>query len=335
MKPPTPFKPNLLVCRIGAVGDVCLAIPIVKALSRFFNVYWLIRESYSILPKFFAAEGFEFIPIAVNPTKVNPSLASLVPYLEKLKLTAALDLSHWPEVIELLEKLPSIPIRATFCDPVQDQSLGICINKRSFSKAFTHIQEVDSRAHFTEKIYSVIESVFGLNLRNDWVPPIPPAPQLPLNILLHPHSDKEEKKWPLTDFSALLERASKTYPLHCLVNEGRPHETSAAQFLLSNLQAKGVSAGLLPFDPTFGRLRDELRKCDLVIGTDSGPLHLASLMGLASFGIFGKVPPASFAPLWRHTSVAAPDEKSARSISVERAWLALNQSPTLKGLYVG
>ena len=37
-------KGKILVARPGAIGDVCMLMPIVKALSRDFEVHWLIRE---------------------------------------------------------------------------------------------------------------------------------------------------------------------------------------------------------------------------------------------------------------------------------------------------
>jgi ADP-heptose:LPS heptosyltransferase len=47
-------------------------------------------------------------------------------------------------------------------------------------------------------------------------------------------------------------------------------------------------------------------ECDLVIGADTGPLHLAAALGVPVVGLYGPKDPAIYAPWDARTAAAAP-----------------------------
>lgn len=98
------------------------------------------------------------------------------------------------------------------------------------------------------------------------------------------------KEWPIERYGALAERLA-THTGMRIVSVGAASE-AAVQHLMAR------SAPVLPLagELTTGELLAVLRGATLVIGNDSGPVHLAAAMGRPTVAIFGSTSPAWTAP---------------------------------------
>jgi ADP-heptose:LPS heptosyltransferase len=65
---------------------------------------------------------------------------------------------------------------------------------------------------------------------------------------------------------------------------------------------KGQSI-LAPRTETLTQLGEILRRCDLCIGGDTGPIHIASLVGTPTVVIYGPTDPVVNEPLGRHVKI--------------------------------
>ncbi|SDB46845.1 heptosyltransferase I [Desulfonatronum thiosulfatophilum] len=106
-------------------------------------------------------------------------------------------------------------------------------------------------------------------------------------ILLFPESRRVEKNWPC--FSRLtrdLRESFQDVPVAWAGAEAMPSPSDASERNFRNLTGKTSLQELL-------KLLSEAR---LVIGNDSGPLHLAAALGVPTLALFGPTDPARYRP---------------------------------------
>jgi heptosyltransferase I len=69
------------------------------------------------------------------------------------------------------------------------------------------------------------------------------------------------------------------------------------------LAAQAPGAELTPRTSSLLELAALLRRADLVIGVDSGPLHLAAALGAPTLGLYGPKHPGTYGPFWTPSEV--------------------------------
>lgn len=112
-------------------------------------------------------------------------------------------------------------------------------------------------------------------------------------ILVHPFGAYPEKEWAAERYAGLIERLVETHSARVLVTGAPGDETKAAA--LAELCA-------VPFENLVGRtsvpsLGAVMRKTDLVITGDGGPMHLAAAVGARVIALFGPTDPERWGPL--------------------------------------
>jgi len=109
--------------------------------------------------------------------------------------------------------------------------------------------------------------------------------------VLAPGGGWQSKCWPAVRFGALCRRIRDDLGLRCVVNYG-PGEEALAESLRA---ASGNSEPLLNTN-SLGGLMAMLRDAALVVGGDTGPLHLAVALGTPVVGLYGPTNPARNGP---------------------------------------
>jgi ADP-heptose:LPS heptosyltransferase len=111
-------------------------------------------------------------------------------------------------------------------------------------------------------------------------------------LVLHPGSGSPLKSWPLDRFAKAGDDLAAMIGARVVVT-GAADERPQANRLARLLSGGGVSlAGRLGW----GELEALLARATLVVGVDSGPLHLAVAAGTPSVALFGPADPAQFGP---------------------------------------
>jgi heptosyltransferase-3 len=111
-------------------------------------------------------------------------------------------------------------------------------------------------------------------------------------LVIHPGSGGTAKCWPVENFADVARK---------LVGEGR-----AVRFVLGEVELERwpaerleLLAQIAPVDrpTTYLELLDALAGAGLYLGNDSGPTHLAAILGVPSIALFGPTDPAVWSPL--------------------------------------
>jgi ADP-heptose:LPS heptosyltransferase len=113
-------------------------------------------------------------------------------------------------------------------------------------------------------------------------------------IVVHPFSGWEYRSWPIAEFRRLATRI--------LTDLGHDvvfvcHQSEESQ--LAPLIERFRTTSRVHFFPSTDLMETAalLRGADAFVGNDSGPLHLAALLGVPVVGLFGPASPALTAPL--------------------------------------
>ena len=298
-------KSKILVARIGAIGDICMLLPLVLTLSRRYEVHWLIRDAHIPIVRCFPGVDCQLVGVSIGPDVDQPFPAEMVATLREEHYACFIDFSHWPSVVWLAGQLSDIPIRAVTHDPGQDARLGISVDSRTYEEVYNRVVSVPPDIHQVDKWRLLIRAVTGNDVQLDW--PLPPRPVLsadrPLRIFLQSDAGKPEKIWPAARFAKVLANIATRHRVHCMINKVRRRTMSELRW---RLLLSRVRTELVPRDPSFQRLREALCRSDMAIGCDSGPMHFASLLGVPTLVVYGRYPAAEFAPLYRSTAVSPP-----------------------------
>lgn len=122
-------------------------------------------------------------------------------------------------------------------------------------------------------------------------------------IWMHPGAGSPEKRWPLDGFLALAARMSEKTGSEIRFVSGEAEEADADKMA-------GVGYPIhCPAD--LMELADMLRKGDLYIGNDTGPTHLAALMGVSTIAIFQTTSPETWEPWGVDVTVISGNEGEA------------------------
>jgi heptosyltransferase-3 len=134
----------------------------------------------------------------------------------------------------------------------------------------------------------------------------------PVNVLIHPGSGSATKCWPLECFVNLARRLTQAgQSVRFIIGEVERERWTASAMA----QLAGVAEVHEP--KTYLELLAEIRSARQFIGNDSGPGHLAGIVGVATLSIFG---PASSEWQWKPLGprVIAVGGDSWEEVTVDR-----------------
>ncbi len=101
-----------------------------------------------------------------------------------------------------------------------------------------------------------------------------------------------QKKWPWERYAELISLLSREG--HDFILLGTPDEKEAGGWIAAKAQGKIIdTTGHLDYEG----LRKEVASCDLVVGNDTGTMHLAAAYGIPTVTIFGPTDPRKWNPI--------------------------------------
>lgn len=110
-------------------------------------------------------------------------------------------------------------------------------------------------------------------------------------VVLSPGGGWRSKCWPTERFGALNRRIRRELGISCVVNYGPGEEQ-----LVAAVKAASGNAEPAAYDGEVGPLMALLRGASCVVGGDTGPLHLATALGMPVVALFGPTDPARNGP---------------------------------------
>ncbi|MGB7161234.1 MAG: glycosyltransferase family 9 protein [Tepidisphaeraceae bacterium] len=289
------LRRNVLIFHAGALGDFVLTWPLVMALGR-------LHPQSRIIVVTHASKG---------------SLAELALHVESHDVEQGWHALYAPD-----GTLPERPARMLESAHAVYTFTG---GEAQFTRLAPHAQLVSLRpkppddyathaTHFlleqlapSPGLRSAVEQMLrSVNLRG-----IGTGRSHDGDVIVHPGSGSREKCWPVERFVKLIgkiRRARKD--VRVLIGE-----VESERFSPDDIAALEQAAGSSVRRPaTYVELFNELRTASLFVGNDSGPTHLAGVMGLPTVALFGATNPAVWKPMGPRVSVVHSNNLLAISV---------------------
>lgn len=278
---------RLLVIRLSALGDVIHTIPAVVALRERHEIGWVVEAPYRELVEVVA--GVRAIPVSLKRWSAPDILGA---WRAVRGFDVAIDFQGLVKSA-LLARASGARERIGFAKEfIRERPAAWLMNRHVAIDPNRHVVEWNLQLAGIDKAPEVDFRKFTANGQR------PTANE----IVLLPGAGKRQKQWP--HFPELVRRLGDVALAAWGPGEEEP--------------AKATGARLAP--PTNLReLAQLLRDAALVVGGDTGPLHLAAALGTPVVGLYGPTNPARNGPYGQLGNVveAYSTTKSMASIGVD------------------
>jgi len=291
---------RLLVIRLSAFGDVIHTIPAVVALRDAMpetGISWVVEPAYAELVEIVAR---------VEPIRVSLKKWSLSRILAAQRGVRGFETSiDFQGLIKssMIGRASGARERFGFArDVIREKPAAWFVNRPVAIDKSSHV--VEWNVDLARAVAPAITSV----PRVDFAPfADDPSGKLAAyrdRVILLPGAGRPEKQWPVERFSELARRIGGD----ALVVWGPGEETLA----------RAIGAEVAPAT-NFRELASILRHARLVIGADTGPLHLAAALGTPLVGLYGPTNPARNGPYGQldHVVESFTSTRSMQSVAVD------------------
>jgi len=141
-------------------------------------------------------------------------------------------------------------------------------------------------------------------------------------IAIHPAVERGSKQWPLASYAALADLLLADGRFEVMITWG-PGQRGIAETVAALARRKPLVA---PETPDLKHYAWMVQRCDLYVGGDTGPMHMAAVMGTPVVAIFGGTDPQKHAPAGAPARVLyAVPEPPPRRVSTWAAQEYLNR----------
>lgn len=304
--PQKPIKNTFLLIRPDHLGDMVLTMPTIQALKQAnpsARLVGLVGDwTAEIIATYPEIDLVLTLPFPGFTRRPNDS-GLFQPYtmalhwarkLRQLRAETAIILrpDHWWGA--LLTYLAGIPNRIGYAlpdvkpfltDPIPDQSVHTVLRSLRLVREWTG--PVDPRT--IRLSYPVTETdreqvVALLNASSI-------RPDQPL-VVIHPGAGTPIKRWLPQQWSIVADRLAERLKA-AVVFTGSDQEHAEIGAIIGQMRQTGVS---IAGETTVGQLAALYERAAVVLGPDSGPLHLAVASGAPTVHLFGPADPALFGP---------------------------------------
>jgi len=261
---------NILVVRLGAMGDILHTLPAVTGLHWAHpqaRIHWLVEPRWSVL-----LEG-------------NRAITSLIP----------LNRRSWQSVRETRRALKALRIDTAYDFQGLLKSAAaarLSGARRVIGYGAAHLREPLARFLYSERRAVNAPHVVDQHLQLAQVtapslvalPAGEPEGDLPPGpfVLASPFAGWRSKQWPLEYFAHLAQELGRVP----LVLNVAPADSKHLPAMPNTIRHESGLEGLI----------DATRRATAVVGVDSGPLHLAAALGKRGVAIYGGTDPARNGP---------------------------------------
>jgi heptosyltransferase I len=263
---------RILVVRLGAMGDVIHALPAVASLKHSFphsRVSWVIRPRW--------------MPLLEN----NPFVDEVIPLERNMRGIAATWRAVRAQPFDLAVDFQGLVQSALVATAARvDKIVGFHRSQawERWASLFYSTEVTTTSAHIVDRNLELVTAAGASSLLRAF--PMPEGTEegrLPEGkfVLASPLAGWGSKQWPLEFY----ERLAKLLDMPLVVNGSADSAGILSQIRGAQVHLSGI-AGLI----------HATRRAHLVIGVDSGPMHLAAALGKPGIAIFGPTDPARNGP---------------------------------------
>ncbi len=294
---------RLLIVRISAMGDVLHTLPAVAALrlawpdTRF---SWVVEERWADLVRYARVDRLGTITPIVDQVHTvhfnhwRRNWTSLSTWQQLLGGVRELRAAHYDAAIDfqgaarsaLLARFSAAPSIFGFAQP--RENVASMFYTRAVLTGAKHVIAqnfalASAAAHYPLQPAPIYFDYKGSGAKLD-------TNSRSAYVVLNPGAGWGAKQWPAERYGEVARRLASELQLRCLINAG-PDDGELVR------AAQTASAGCAqPISCSPAELIDVVKNASLFIGGDTGPMHLAAMMGVPVVAIFGPTDPARTGP---------------------------------------
>jgi len=286
---------NILVIKFFGLGSIVMTTPALGIMKSVFPeahiTFLSFERNRGLLERYATIEvvltidtssGFAFLRDVLRTTRA----------IVRLRPEITFDLEFFSKFSTLLSAVSRAPVRVAFALPTYWRSSIV-----------THQVPLNKNIHV---LHSFCEQVFSVTHSRVEIPPVEPPRVLeedhasllskfPIGgarlILINVNAGETflERRWPQDRFAKLVSMlAHEDDGVFCFI--GGPRETAYVRGTIGNTECPGRcidTSGQL----TIPELAALMKRSELLISNDSGPLHLAASLGTPTIGLYGPESP--------------------------------------------
>ena len=304
--PDLPSNPSsLLIIRMSSLGDVITSLPTLVALRRRFpqaRIGWVVEdrfasviEGHPYIDELFVVPLKSWARAAKTPqglVRSYKALCDLKRRLRAAKYEVSLDI-HGIVKSDVMAGFARCPVRIAFRDACYRHSANVVVDATSgiaavrFTSMATYLgaenPEYDACFYIPEPESAwAEETLLGLDF----------GAAGPL-VAVNPGASAPWRQWPAASFATVAEALQEQRDARIVVIGG-PGEVPLAEAIAERMSRKPlVVAGRC----SVKGLAALLRRCDLLVTADTGPMHLAAAVHTPTVSFFGSADPKRTGPV--------------------------------------
>ena len=283
---------NICILRLSAIGDTCHVVPVLRTLQQAWpgaRFTWVIGALESTLLG--AMPGVEFITVAKRASR--PQRIELLKTLRSRRFDVLLHMQ-----LALRASLIARHIRA----PVK---LGFDWRRaRDLQWLFTNRRiPAQTREHVLDSFFGFAAALGVRERLLRWDPPIPPSardaaaaviPDGVRTLIISACSSHTRRNWSAEGYAAVADHAMRVHGMQVLLC-GAPSavEREMGAAIMGHARCtlqNRVGADTLP------QLLALLARATVLLSPDSGPVHMATMVGTPVIGLYAATNPARSGP---------------------------------------
>ncbi len=300
------FHPyNMLVLRLGSLGDLLHVLPAVQAIQRHFpktKIHWAVDDRHARLLEM--APELEGL-VVFERKRVTPMLSSLANFWKGVGA-----------VRDFIRRLRSFRFVASLDFHARLRSgffsffsgARVRLGYRTLSEGnylFNNVHVPTSDGHAIERHMKLAQAC-GADHEPQRPKLVVPTKaleeiddflahhdlQAERFVFVHPGCSTGVKQWPMEHWATLMQQLHERHELRSVVGHG-PGEEESAQELVHH-----VPGAILAPEPDLHGLAALCKRAKLAVAPDTGPLHVAAALGTPVVGLYGPTRPEQYGPYW-------------------------------------
>lgn len=317
---------RILIIKTSSMGDIVHNLPVIADLRRErpeFVIDWVVEEAYADLVRMTRGVS-RVMPIAQR--RWRRQRGSAAARAEKREFITQLRAEKYDTVLDTQGLLKSALIAQSARLSSQGARVGFSfalVRERIARLFYDRGHGVDPRLHAIERLRALAAAAFGYSGKDlgtprfeldvppahfDWLPRgttvSEPATNedraaAPYAVLLQATA-RPEKAWPAERWVALIELLCRE-GVRPVLPSGSASERATAENLVRQAERRIGSAAARPIAAPAMTLVEAaalLAQARVVVGVDTGLLHLAAALATPTIGLFGATPRWRYAPYW-------------------------------------
>ncbi len=284
--------PRILLIKPSSLGDVIHALPVAEAIRRRYPdafLAWLVKREWSDI-----LDGNPHLDEVLDFPFEWTSAAAIVSTLRALRFDWAVD----------LQGLFRSGVLAWLSGA--QRRIGFEAAREGSTLFYTErVAVIDPRMHAVERYLMIARALDAASEKPVfWIGARPEderwadehvgrfADHEAPRVVLNPSARRADKRWPVERFAEVGRRLAGRFAAR-LVVIGGPNDVGRAERLAARLPPQAANfAG----KTSLGRLAAVLRRADVVVTNDSGPMHLAAALKIPVVAVFGPTDPRKVGP---------------------------------------